>query len=211
MSETHDRAIRGRFHSWFLAATENAMHEMYGRRKQELFGALPEHFVEIGPGTGNNFRYYPRGQKLVAIEPNLKMYPRLRAKAQEFGVDVDLRGLRGESIDLPDESTDLVICTLVLCSVDEPERVVAEIRRILRPGGRYVFIEHVAARPGSKLRTLQDWVQRPWTYCFEGCRPNRESWKVVEDGGFTLVDMERFEMHSPFVHVRPQIAGVATK
>jgi SAM-dependent methyltransferase len=211
LSATHDRPIRGRFHAWFLSATEKWLDEIHGERKRRLFGELPQTVVEIGPGTGANCRYYRAGTKLVAVEPNLRMHGRLAAAAASRGIDLDLRGLGGEGLDLPDAAFDAVVCTLVLCSVDDPARVLREAHRVLRPGGRFVFIEHVAAPRGSALRAFQNAVQPPWTFWFEGCRPNRETETALGAAGFSCVDVERFRVASAFVHVSPHIAGVAVK
>ncbi len=211
MSHTHDRPIRGRFHAWFLSATEDVLERIHGGRKRRLFASLPDEIVEIGPGTGANLRHYPPGARVIGIEPNLRMHGALRRSAEERGVELEIRGLRGESLDLPSESVDAVVCTLVLCSVGDPDRVVSEALRVLRPGGRFVFIEHVAAPVGSGLRRLQDWIQRPWTWCFEGCRPNRETEDVLQRAGFSKLELERFRVRSLFVHVSPHVAGVGVK
>ncbi len=211
LSATHDHPIRGRFHAWFLSATEEGMHRLYGARKRKLFASLPGSIVEVGAGTGANCRYYESGTSLIAVEPNLRMHERLAANAQHRGVDVEIRGLKGERLDLPSQSADAVVCTLVLCSVDNPAAVVSEIMRVLKPGGRYVFLEHVAAPAGTALRTLQNALQRPWTWWFEGCRPNRETESTLREAGFSALEIDHFRVRSPFVHCAPQIAGVATR
>lgn len=211
MSVTVNNPIRGRFQSWFLASLDSIFHRIYGQRKIALTHNMPGTIVEIGPGTGANFRYYPAGTKVIAIEPNIQMYDRLTQKAEEHNINLEIRGLKGESIDLDDGSVDFVASTLVLCSVDDPAQVVSEIKRILKPGGQYMFIEHVAAPTGTWLRKLQSAVKPPWKYTFEGCCPDRESWIVIENAGFHSVSLEHFDMQSPFIHIRPHIAGIATK
>lgn len=208
---THDRPIRGRFHAWFLSATEDLIEGIHGERKKAFFADLPDFVVEIGPGTGANFRHYRPGTRVVAIEPNRRLWEKLRAAAEKHGIDLDLRGLRGERVDLEDGCTDVVVCTLVLCSVGDPAQVVAEAHRLLRPGGRFVFIEHVAAPSGSALRLLQNVMQPPWTFWFEGCRPNRDTEAVLADAGFSSLEIERFRIPGPFVHVSPHVAGVAVR
>ncbi len=187
------------------------MNRLHDERKRSFFASLPSSVVELGPGTGANFAYYPRGTQVIAIEPNERMWPDLRARAQEFGIELELRGLRGENIDLASGSAEIVVCTLVLCSVDEPKRVVDEALRILRPGGRFVFIEHVAAPVGSVLRAVQNGMARPWSWLFEGCCPNRETVSVLNSAGFSSIEVERFEVRSLFMHVSPHAAGMAIK
>lgn len=211
MSATHDHPIRGRFHAWFLSATEDALERLHGKRKRALLADLPPALVELGPGTGANFRHYPQGTHVVAIEPNRRMHARLREAAARRGVELDLRGLRGERLDLEDACTDAVVCTLVLCSVTDPQAVLREALRVLRPGGRFVFIEHVAAPDGSALRRFQSLLRPAWSWCFEGCRPDRDTEARLAEAGFGELSIERFRVPGPFVHVSPHIAGVAHK
>ena len=180
---THDHPVRGRFHAWFLSTTEGVMERIHGERKRALFSNLEGRIVELGPGTGANCGHYPPGSSVIGVEPNLRMHPLLEQSAAGHGLDLEIRGLKGEKLDLESGCADAVICTLVLCSVDDPDRVVAEAHRVLKPGGRFVFIEHVAAPPQTWLRRVQDAVQPPWTWCFEGCRPNRETARVLGRAG----------------------------
>jgi SAM-dependent methyltransferase len=209
--DVHDHAIRGRFHAWFLSRTEDLLHRLHGERKRRLFGELPRRVVEIGPGTGANFRYYPAGTEVVAVEPNLRMHERLREAAARHQVGLELRGAKGEGLDVETGSVEAVVATFVLCSVDDPARVLDEARRVLAPGGRLVFLEHVAAPAGTALRRVQDWVQPPWTWWFEGCRPNRDTGEALARAGFSQLALERFEISGPMLHVRPHIAGVAVR
>ncbi len=115
-----------------------------------------------------------------------------------------------ERTDLPDASADVVVSSLVLCSVTDVDRVLAEVRRVLRPGGRFVFVEHVAAPDGTVLRRLQGWVRRPWAWLFEGCSCERDLGTALRSAGFGSVDLEAYRLRSPFLPFNPQIAGVAT-
>jgi SAM-dependent methyltransferase len=116
-----------------------------------------------------------------------------------------------EQIDLPDESVDAVISSLVLCTVPDPAGAVSEVLRILRPGGRYAFLEHIAAPDGTGLRRLQRAVRRPWGWFFEGCSCDRDLRAVIEAAGFDRADITDSRMRGPFLPAAPQIAGVATK
>jgi ubiquinone/menaquinone biosynthesis C-methylase UbiE len=104
-----------------------------------------------------------------------------------------------------------VLSSLVLCSVADPGQVLSEVRRVLRPGGRFVFVEHVAAAEGTPLRRLQRWVRGPWGWCFEGCSCDRDLAALVRAAGFGSVDIDSYRLRSPFLPFNPQIAGVATR
>jgi SAM-dependent methyltransferase len=104
---------------------------------------------------------------------------------------------------------DAVISSLLLCTVADPGRVVAEIRRILRPGGKYAFLEHVVAPEGSLLRRIQHGVRRPWTWVFEGCSCERDLAAVIHAAGFASVEIDPYRIRSPFLPANTQIAGTA--
>ena len=99
-----------------------------------------------------------------------------------------------------------MISSLVLCTVDDPVAVLAEVRRILLPGGRYSFTEHVAAKPGTPTRWAQQILRRPWARTFEGCSCEKD----LARGRFSTVDISRYRIHSPFLPFNTHITGTAT-
>lgn len=202
--------LRSRLNALFMAGVDTYMDRVYGSRKRKLFTALPAEVVEIGAGAGANMRYYGAGTRVVAIEPNPRMHPYLLRRARRHGMDLDIRGIHGEAIDLPDASAAVVVATLVLCSVADPERVIAEIQRILKPGGKFIFLEHVAAQPDSLLGRWQQWLHRPWHYLSEGCHLHRPSHLLVAEAGFRQVEMDCF-MLGPALPFRPHIFGTAIR
>src|SRR5439155_26769491 len=131
-------------------------------RKRALLGTLHGTVLEIGPGTGANLPYYPPDIQWVGVEPNPYMHPYLQKEAGRRGLRADLRTGVAERLPLPDESVDAVVSTLALCSVADLPQVLREVRRVLRPGGRFIFIEHVASPPGTRLRRLQNLVRPVW-------------------------------------------------
>lgn len=203
-----DNPVRGRFNAWFFAALEGYMHGKYAGIKSRLLAGVPPVIVEIGPGSGANLRYLPAGTRLIAIEPNLHMHAALRRRAEQCGIDLDLRGLAGENLDLPSASVDFVFSSLVLCSVDKPDQVLSEIRRVLRPGGRFACIEHVVAPRGSGIHGLQRLIKRPWRWVFEGCNLCRDTGSTLRSAGFAQVDIQTLVLPTVFVPIRPQIAAV---
>lgn len=203
--------IRGRFNDAFFRAMDGYLNYILGGHKSKLFKNLPSTVVEIGSGTGANFRYFSPGTKVIAVEPNPYMHRTLSREAGKAGIELSLRSRGAEATGLAAESIDAVVSTLVLCTVPDLEASIREIRRVLRPGGQFYFLEHVAAPEGSMLRRLQHFVRRPWSYCFEGCQTNRDILAVLQGAGFRQLRAERYTAWSPFLPVNTQIAGVATK
>jgi SAM-dependent methyltransferase len=203
--------VRGPLNAAVFTIFDRYLNGLLAVRKRRVFAGLPSEVLELGPGVGANFRYLQRGTRVIAIEPNPAMHRRLRTQAEIQGIQLDLRGIVAESLEADDGSVAAVISSLVLCTVDNPERVVAEVLRVLRPGGVFAFLEHVAAPDGTALRRIQRWVHRPWAWCFEGCSCERDLQAVIQNAGFAEVDIEGYRLRSPFLPFNSQVAGVATK
>ncbi|GIH22730.1 methyltransferase [Acrocarpospora phusangensis] len=201
--------VRGRLNSLTFRLLDRYAHHLLGDRKQALFADLPETIAELGPGTGANFRYYRPGTRVIAIEPNPHMRSALTAHAAARGIAVDLRARPAEDTGLPSASVDVVVCTLVLCTVPDPLAAVRETLRVLRPGGRLIFVEHVAGEGG--YARLQRGLARPWRWFFEGCEVRRDTEHILRDAGFTEIKLERYTLKSVFGPINPQIAGVAIR
>ena len=150
---------RGRFNAAFFRVMDGRIDWNLRSHKSRVYAGLPKEVVEIGSGVGANLRYLPKGSRLVAIEPNHHMHPSLKRAARRRGIDLELRDVVAEHIDFPDASTDVVISSLVLCTVTNPLQVAAEVRRILRPGGRFSFVEHVAEPDQTMTRSVQRLVR----------------------------------------------------
>jgi ubiquinone/menaquinone biosynthesis C-methylase UbiE len=206
-----EHPVRGRVNAWLFRAIDGYLDRKYRDVKRELFGGLPRKVLEIGAGAGANFRYLAPGTHVVAVEPNVHVHAHLRAAAARHGVRLDVRAARAEDLPLPDESVEAVISSLVLCSVADPARALAEIRRVLRPGGRLWSVEHVAAAERSALARVQGLVRRPWRWLFEGCDTLRDIERLVRDAGFASVEVTPFTLRTAFVPVRRQIAVVAVR
>jgi SAM-dependent methyltransferase len=204
-------AVRGPFNATFFWLAGGLLDLLLRPHKRRVLVDLPDTVVELGSGVGANLRYLSPGSTLIAVEPNPAMHRRLRIAAERHDVRLDVRPVSAEDTDLPDASADVVISSLVLCSVADPARVLAEVRRVLRPGGRFVFVEHVAAPAGTALRRLQRWVRRPWAWCFEGCSCERDLASLIRSAGFSTVDVEGYRLRSPFLPFNTQIAGVVTR
>ena len=210
MSELADRHLRTRFEAWLLDSSADEVHRRYGERKEQAIGSMSGTVVELGPGTGANMRYYAPGVTVIGIEPNPGMHDLLRDKATEHGVDLEIRTVGAEGIEVPDHSADGVVGTLVLCGVDDPAEVLGEVRRILRPGGTYFFFEHVVAPEGSGTRRVQRVLRGPHRWFFNGCVVDRDLRAAIESAGFAEVEVEEFDEGRAGLHVRHRIIGTAT-
>ncbi len=184
-------------------------------RRQVLLGDLRGDVLEIGPGIGPNLRYLSPDVRWLGVEPNPYMHVYLEQAIRALGLReenfrIDPGDPQGVRLPAPDESMDAVISTHVLCSVPQLEDSLGEILRVLRPGGRLVFLEHVAAPHDTRLRALQDLVQPVWTWVGLGCYPNRETGEMISHAGFARVEMERFE-YPGAGPVAPHVTGIAVK
>ncbi len=173
--------------------------------------------LEVGAGTGANLPLYPATvRRLVLAEPAGAMRARLEKKLAAQQSPCRASSCETSDAALPalpyaDASFDVVVATLVLCSVAEPIAALAELRRVLRPGGRFVFLEHVAAEPSSSRYVWQRRVEPLWKHLAEGCRLTRRTEQAILDAGFTVEGVQRESMRHAFPLVRPTIRGVATK
>jgi SAM-dependent methyltransferase len=202
--------VRGRLNSAFFALMGGYINQRLADHKRQIFARVGGVVAEIGAGNGPNLRYLPPETTVHAIEPNPYFHRRLEHAAAVHGIDLTIHPVPGEAIDLDDASVDTVICTWVLCTVPDPAQVLREIHRILRPGGRFAFIEHVAA-PSGTVRHLQRLVRRPWHWTFEGCHTDRDTAAAIHTAGFTSVEISEFHFRSSFIPVRTQIAGIAVR
>lgn len=203
----HDAALRrfARLWSW----VDDGVDQAVAPAKDAVLADLPDRVVEIGPGRGSNFDRYKPGTTVVAFEPNQFMHDDLEAAARRHSIVLDLRSGGAESMDLPDSSEDMVISTLVLCSVDDRSATLDEIRRVLKPGGRFVFIEHIAARPGTWTNRLQRLLRRPWSAIADGCDLTADTHQILEAARFSQVELEIEDLGSNLDPSRRTAYGVA--
>lgn len=211
VTELADKKIRSKIEAMVLNGTAKATHDNYGERMASGIGSMAGTVVELGPGPGLTMKYYAPGTRVIGIEPNPSMHEGLRAAATEHGVDLEIRTLRGEQIDVESATADGVVGTRVLCGVDDPDEVVSEVLRVLKPGAPYFFLEHVAAPEGTRTATAQRVLLRPHRWLFNGCEINRTTANTISAGGFTDVQIEEVDEGLASGHVRHHIVGTATK
>jgi ubiquinone/menaquinone biosynthesis C-methylase UbiE len=178
------------------------------RRRGLLLAAARGRVVELGAGTGLNLRHYPDGlEELILVEPDPAMRRRLARRLRRSGRDAQIVDAGAERLPLADHSVDTVVSTLVLCTVDDPERALREIARVLRPGGDMLFVEHVRAE-SPRLARWQDRLSEPWQRFACGCRCNRATVDLLRACGFEPeVTPARWRAMPPIV--RPLAIGHA--
>jgi SAM-dependent methyltransferase len=204
-------SLRKRLFAWILKRGDELNHRLYGGMKLPLFRSISGTVVEVGPGSGINFRYLPESISWIGIEPNRAFHDHLFAQAQRFGISAQCLDGSAERIPLPNDHADAVICTLVLCSVNDPDAVAAELKRILKPNGRLYFIEHVAAHSGSMLRSAQNFLNPLNRLIADGCSCNRETWLALERAGFSTLNIDHSSVLGSFSIHSPHISGFAVK
>jgi ubiquinone/menaquinone biosynthesis C-methylase UbiE len=188
----------------------NSLEPVYHPYRQRLLEGLQGDILEIGAGTGSNCRYFAPGTRFHAVEPNVVMHPFLEREAAVHGLKLHLAPLIAEKLETPDASMDAVVSTLVLCSVKDPLRVLSEVQRVLRPGGRFYFLEHVLAEEGSWMRPLQHAIAPVWRRALGGCHPNRDTVGLLREAGFGSLEITREQILYP-LPVASHILGVAVR
>ncbi|MDQ1391632.1 MAG: hypothetical protein QOF30_609 [Acidimicrobiaceae bacterium] len=194
------------FYDWVLAATEA---RGLADRRRRLLAAARGRVLEIGAGTGLNLRHYrpERVTSLTALEPDAALGGRLAWRAQTLSVPWEILGVAVEEADLPEGGFDTVVATLMLCSVGDPAAVAASIVRWLAPGGRLLFIEHVAAR-GLRGR-LQRAVSPLWSRIAAGCHLDRDTLTTLRQAGLSVSDCDRFALPAAGPLFASCVQGVA--
>ena len=179
--------------------------------RRELVGGLSGRVIEIGSGTGPNFRLYPDAvSELVAVEPEDYLRARAEEAAGRAAPPVRLVDALAHELPFEDRSFDAAVAAQVLCSVPSQATALAELRRVLRPGGELRFYEHVIARQPRYAR-FQRLAGRVTPRVAGGCHPDRDTGRAIEQAGFTIERCRRFIFRSSLLDlpVAPRILGVA--
>jgi ubiquinone/menaquinone biosynthesis C-methylase UbiE len=214
MAKTTDRISHPIFARFYARmSTQMERGGMAGHRRRMLDGLTGE-VIEIGAGNGLNFAHYPpQVTRVLAVEPD----PHLRALAerQAARATVPIEVVDGVADRLPagDGAFDAVVVSLVLCSVPDQRRALAEIRRVLRPGGRLWFLEHVRAETPALRRVQRVLDATIWPVLGAGCHSNRDTATAIRAADFTIERLDRFRFPDSRVvtHTSPHILGTAVR
>jgi SAM-dependent methyltransferase len=201
--------IFARLFSWGVS---NAPAEQMDHRRRLLSG-LSGRVIEVGAGNGINFALYPpEVTELLAVEPEAYLRRRAEEAAAEAPIAVTVVDGLADSLPAADASFDAGIASLVLCSVPAQDRALAELRRVIRPGGELRFYEHVRAHDERHARS-QDRINRFWPRFSGGCHPNRDTPAAIEAAGFAIEHCDRFKF-KPMVGMKaiePHVIGTARR
>ena len=194
-------------YDWAMSSTEEAgLHEMRAGLLAEARGRV----IEVGAGTGINLDLYPDAvEELVLVEPDPHMAKRLRARAAESAREATIVEAPAERLPFEAERFDTAVATLVLCTIPDPAAALEELGRVMKPGGRLLFIEHVRSED-PRLAAWQDRLEKPWRFLGDGCHPNRDTVATISASSLRLGDVERDRLPKSPPLVRPLVRGSAT-
>jgi len=181
--------------------------------RDRLLAGLSGRVLEVGAGNGLNFSHYPGTvTEVVAVEPEDYLRARARQAAEEAPVPIKVVDGLADSLPVDDASQDAVVTSLVLCSVPDQGRALAEVRRVLREGGELRFYEHVVSED-PRLARLQNAVAWFWPRVSGGCHPNRDTVAAIEASGLEVERCERFPFRPSVVlaPVTPHVIGTARR
>lgn len=182
----------------------------YAEYRRQVLANVTGDVLEIGFGTGLNLSYYPESvHKLVAIDANPGVHKLAQKRLQDTSITVDHRVLNGENLPMPDQSFDSVVSTWTLCSIAHVEQALKEIYRVLKPGGRFHFIEHGLSREPD-VQTWQNRLNPIQKVIADGCHLNRNIRQLVE-AQFDTVTIEEFYAEKEPKFIGYLYQGTATK
>ena len=177
--------------------------------RRELLAGAGGRVLEIGAGTGVNLDLYPdRVEELVLVEPDPHMSKRLRERLAGSARAATVVEAPAERLPFADSSFDTAVATLVLCTVPDPAAALAEVARVLKPGGELLFVEHVRAGD-PRLARWQDRLEKPWRFLGDGCHCNRDTVATIEASPLRLERLERDRLPKAPPIVEPLIRGSA--
>lgn len=201
---TWGRAFSALYDAGFKASEEAGLREM----RRELVAGAGGRVLELGAGTGANLDLYPDAiSELVLVEPDPHMTKRLRERLADSRRTARIVEAPAERLPFEDDGFDTAVVTLVLCTVPDPATAIAELARVVKPGGKLLFIEHVRGEPD--LARWQDRLERPWRFLADGCHCNRDTLAMIAASNFEPGPVEHGKLPKALPLVKPLIRGSA--
>lgn len=204
-------AVRHPFFARCFDRLSQLMEKELADRRRELLAGLSGRVVEVGAGNGMNFRHYPPAvEHVVALEPEPYLRQKAERAARHAPVEISVRDATADPLPLDDASFGAAVACLVLCTVPDPARSLAELRRVLKPGGELRFLEHVRSAPGHKA-----WVQERldrsgvWPWFAGGCHCARDTPDSIAGAGYRIERIRDFDLGPSWVLTNPHVIGVA--
>jgi ubiquinone/menaquinone biosynthesis C-methylase UbiE len=201
---TWGRAFAALYDRSLKATEEGGLRQM----RRELLSLASGRTIDLGAGTGVNLDLFPEAvSELIMVEPGPHMLKQLRAKAADRR-GVEIVAASAQELPLADDSFDTAVFTLVLCTVPDPAAALREAARVLKPGGKLLFLEHVRAGEAGPA-DWQDRLEKPWRFFADGCHCNRDTVAAIEASPLRLERVEQGRLPKAPPIVRPLIYGSA--
>lgn len=203
---TWGRAFSALYDAGLKASEEAGLREM----RRELVAEAGGRVLELGAGTGANLELYPSSiAELTLVEPDPHMTKRLREKLAASDRAAVVVEASAERLPFDDDAFDTAVATLVLCTVPDPRTAIAELARVLKPGGTLLFLEHVRGEP--RLARWQDRLERPWRFLADGCHCNRDTLAMIAASSFEPGPVEHGRLPKALPLVEPLVRGSAVR
>jgi ubiquinone/menaquinone biosynthesis C-methylase UbiE len=194
---------------WVLEAVMNQ--RVFRRLRREALSPAAGRILEIGFGTGINLGYYPEGtQRVVGVDSNPGVAPMARRRATAHGIEVEHHQLSAEQLPFDTASFDTVVSTFTLCSIPDVQRALAEVRRVLRPGGEFIFLEH-GLSPDPPVARWQRRINPVWKIVGDGCHLDRDTTDEVRRSGLEIGRVRNFYLPKSLKFAGYMYLGAATK
>ncbi len=177
------------------ACSQPPMTELRSRYVSQARGKV----LEIGIGSGLNLKHYGDAvESITGVDPAAELTAKARRRAEEITAPVEVLGISGESLDLDNNAFDTIVCTWTLCSIPNPYRAVDEMRRVLKPGGQLIFVEH-GRSDDEGIAKWQRRIEPLWKIIGGGCHLTRRADELLVDGGFSITSRESGYVEGPKV------------
>jgi len=209
MGRVYDATLGRAFTAWYGYVIRRVDEKGLREVRREVLAAAEGRVLDVGTGTGANLPLFPAAvEELVLAEPDEHMQRALAKRVRELGSRVELVQAPAERLPFPDASFDCVTCTMVMCTMPDPAAALEEVSRVLKPDGRFLFLEHVRSEDAGFART-QDRINPAWRFLADGCNCNRDSLATIEASPLRIERIGRGQMPAVPLFMKPLVFGSA--